>query len=108
MADHPKVVEEKIDMIGLLRIAVEKLKLHETKEKKSSILEDKTLIGYYNLIEKLILHQIKDHFDDVMNILDETSFLGEIFDEGLFFNRYRTTWDSGNKCITKESRIAAF
>ena len=46
--------EYEIDPFDLLKDAIEKLKRHETKEKKGSILEDKTLIGYLNLIEKLI------------------------------------------------------
>lgn len=43
--------KEAIDCYELLREVVLKLKKHETKEKKSSLLEDKTLIGYLTLIE---------------------------------------------------------
>lgn len=44
-----------IDPYELLSEAISKLKRHESKEKKGSILEDKTLIGYLNIIEKLIV-----------------------------------------------------
>ena len=44
-----------IDPFELLRDTIEKLKKLETKEKKGSILEDKTLIGYFNLIEVIFL-----------------------------------------------------
>jgi len=44
------------EMEGLLQTAIEKLKIHETKEKQSSVFEDKTLIGYLHLIEKMLSH----------------------------------------------------
>lgn len=54
--EHPKLENEKtVDGIALLREVVEKLKRYESKEKKGSLLEDMTLIGYLNLIEKLII-----------------------------------------------------
>jgi hypothetical protein len=46
--------QDAIDSCELLREIVEKLKRHETKEKKTSILEDKTLCGYLELIQVII------------------------------------------------------
>lgn len=40
-----------IDISDLLREVIEKMKKHDTKEKKTSILEDKTLIGYMELVK---------------------------------------------------------
>ena len=44
-----------MDAFELLREVVEKLKKHESKEKKTSILEDKTMIGYMELIKVHLL-----------------------------------------------------
>lgn len=43
-------------MYNLLKIAIEKMKRHQTKETRSSLVEDKTLIGYFNIIEKLVVY----------------------------------------------------
>jgi len=37
---------------------VEKLKKHNSSERKGQLLEDKTMIGYFRLAEKLIPHLI--------------------------------------------------
>jgi hypothetical protein len=43
-----------LDAFKLLTDVINKLQRHESKEKKTSILEDMTLIGYLKLIEKIV------------------------------------------------------
>jgi hypothetical protein len=39
----------------MLADSITRMKLHESKEKKGSILEDKTQIGYLNMIEVILI-----------------------------------------------------
>jgi hypothetical protein len=87
---------------------IDKLKRHESREKKTSTLEDKTLIGYMNLTEKLITYNVKVDKARTLDILDQTGFLHEIFYENLFYNKDKTYSKTENKCKTKEARPAAF
>ena len=47
---------ETFDACELLKELIARLKRHESKEKPNYLLEDKTLIGYLNLIQKLITY----------------------------------------------------
>ena len=96
---------------------MDRLKDHTSRERKNSIIEDRTLIGYLNLISKLIqkigIHEIK-------LIADQKGLMEELFNKCLFPDDAKPleqdiTEDvdtqrglSGNKCKTKESRSAAF
>ena len=46
--------QNELDPFELLREVINKMKRHESKEKKTSILEDKTLIGYIDLTKVFI------------------------------------------------------
>ena len=90
----------------MLREAIEKLKLYQTKEKKGSILEDKTLIGYFTFIETLILKLSTINKDNVQAVITYTGLINELFYECIFYNPEKSKTE--NKTKTKESRAAAY
>jgi len=78
--------EHNFDAFELLRYVVEKLKKYETKEKKTSLIEDMTLIGYLNLLERLIFHLVKKDKKRTMQVLSETNLMDEVFYECIFYH----------------------
>ena len=77
---------EGFDMFGLMRAIIERLKNHKSTEKKSSILEDMALIGYINLVERIIWHLAKVDRKRTVQILEETDLVHEVFYECLFYH----------------------
>ena len=73
--------EKVFEPATLFAEVVDRLKGHVSRERKNSIIEDRTLIGYLNLISKLIqkigIHQIK-------LIADEKGLMEELFNKCLF------------------------
>lgn len=84
------------------------MKQHDCKEKKGSILEDKTLIGYFNMIERLIkMIKLKYLSAARLNeVITESNLIEELFQDYLFYNTKEAGGD--NNCKTKESRTAAY
>ena len=58
------------DIYEILAEAITKLKSHESKEKKGSILEDKTLIGFLGFIERLIYLATNKYGQDKLRLSD--------------------------------------
>jgi len=77
-------------------------------EKKGAALEDKTLIGYFNLIEKLLIHLATHDKDRLAQVIEDTNILHELFYEHLFYNPQISKSKVENKSKTKESRIACY
>jgi hypothetical protein len=105
----PKDAVPEINVYEILNETITKLKALEPKEKKGSLLEDKTLIGFFNMIEKLI-KIIKERGvdkDQMEQVVLGSGLLEEIFYGHLFFNPNSES-NGENKSKTKESRTAAY
>ena len=99
---------ELINPFEILREAVEKLKRHESKEKKGSLIDDKTLIGYFALIEKLAIHLFTVDKVRLGEVVTSTGLIHELFYENLFFNPLYSRSKMDNKAKTKEARFACY
>ena len=94
--------------MSLFKTTIEKLQRYESKEKKTSLLEDNALIGYMGLIEKLMTNLTKHDRKRALKVLEETNFVDEIFYENLFYHPDKTKSATENKCKTKEARPVGF
>ncbi len=58
------------------------MKSHDCKEKKGSILEDKTLIGYFSMIERLLNMILNKFANDKLKLSDvviNSAIIDELF-----------------------------
>mmetsp|Transcript_23126 Transcript_23126/g.22590 ORF Transcript_23126/g.22590 Transcript_23126/m.22590 type:complete len:181 (+) Transcript_23126:170-712(+) len=106
---HPKFEGEQMDLCALTEEVFKKMRFHDTKEKKTSILEDKTLIGYMDLLKKLIVYIAKTpQGPAMMAMFKGNHFLDEMYYENLFYHPVYTKAVTQQKCKCKESRASAF
>lgn len=84
------------------------MKRHETMEKKGSVLEDKSQIGYFNLIEKLFTYLVNEDTTRLAQVVEDTNILHDLFYEHLFYNPQISQSKVENKSKTKESRAACY
>ncbi|CDW89068.1 ubiquitin carboxyl-terminal hydrolase family protein [Stylonychia lemnae] len=96
-----------LDPFELLTTSIQKMQKHQSKEKKGSLMEDKTLIGYFNLIEKLLSYLMTLNRTQLQDVISETNLIHELFYENLFFDPY-SLLKIDNKSKTKESRAACY
>jgi len=54
----------------MLHETIVKMKAHDCKEKKGTLLEDKTLIGYFAFIERLVNMIINKYGNDKIKLAD--------------------------------------
>ena len=96
------------DIYEILCETIVKMKAHDCKETKGTLLEDKTLIGYFTFIERLVNMIINKYGNDKIMLSDvavQTQIIDNLFQDYLFFN---PNTQKENKCQTKESRTACF
>lgn len=77
------------DIYEILKEAISRLMGHECKEKKGSLLEDKTLMGYFSMVERLINMIIIKYGQDrarVAEIVSSSQIVDKLFQDYLFFN----------------------
>ena len=71
-----------LDIYEILIETITKMKSHDCKEKKGSILEDKTLIGYFNMIERLVnMIKLKHGANNVKlaQVIDSSGIVDSLF-----------------------------
>jgi hypothetical protein len=108
-AQHKEGTPHAIDIYEILIETLTKLKSHECKEKKTSLLEDKTLIGFFGFAEKLINMIVNKYGGQeklrLSDVVTQSKIIDTLFQDYLFFN---PDTQEENKCQTKESRGACF
>jgi hypothetical protein len=50
----PKDAQPEIDVYEILEVTIEKWKQHIANETKGTVIEDKTLVGYFSMIDKIL------------------------------------------------------
>ena len=91
-------------MEDILDSAITMMVIHESREKSTSIYEDKVLIGYMDLITKILKHSEELDHQQVKEVFRRSGIINEVFWVNLFVHSEHTPADLGNKCKTKESR----
>jgi hypothetical protein len=105
----PAGQEPEIDIYDILRGAILKFKSHHSQETKGSVVEDKTLIGFLNMIERTIkiIQEKGVDKERLESVIVDTQVLEELFYEHLFFNP-NSLVQTENKSKSKEARVAAY
>ena len=105
----PKESELEIDIYEILEEAIQKWKLHVASEIKGTVIEDKTLVGFFSMISQTLQNIFKQGVNKmrIEEVVKSTGILEELFYGHLFFDP-NSLEQTESKSKTKESRSAAY
>lgn len=96
-------------MKNLLVTSITRMKSHMTTEKGSVLDDDRTLVGYLNLVNELMsLYIPLVPYEELIAFEKEHNLVHEIFYENLYYVPGKTTSELQNKCRGKNSRTSAY
>lgn len=98
-----------MNLMTLTKRFIERLQGLKHSEKPGALLEDKIIVGYLSVIKELFQNVINNYpYETLLELVQETGFIDELFHQCLFYSREHTKGDNQNKCKHKKTRVIAY